>query len=102
MFSTYARARGRGELVLSALSDKSQDKGLFTRRSEISSLSSLSSLKGCFPLKDQGFGNCALARFILPDGGFILPILPDFWVGNQHAVTGFGINTTSWERGVRQ
>lgn len=63
-----------------------QVKQLFSRRLRLSSLSSLSSLKGVQGIEikvkvKRGFG-----RFIVPEKGLIVPIVPDGVSGKQYTV----------------
>lgn len=81
MFATYARARARAEYGVRCLMSVGVANGMSnvfsTRSSQSSSLSSLSSLKGVQVIETVWFRVLRGAVFILPEKGFILPILPD-------------------------
>jgi hypothetical protein len=76
MFSTYTRERGCGGLSglpLMAWKTRSVFLRVTLKRS---SLSSLSSLKGCFTFDFQGFGGFGFSENIVPEKGVIVPIVP--------------------------
>lgn len=87
MFVTYARARGCGVHHAAIVLVKRQERSLLARSPELSSLSSPSSLKGCFQKKNQWLGKSPMAENILPEIAVILPILPVLLSKNQHAVS---------------
>lgn len=100
MFSTYARARGCGVVGAVLIGMAKGAKHFLTRRSKTSSLSSLSSLKGGFPLKDQGLGQTVVLKKIVPKAGKIVPDVPKFGAGFQGVVGGGDVTTKSSERGA--
>lgn len=76
MFSTYARARGCGVCGAAASVAQEKEKDVSAYRSKTSSLSSLSSPRGVFTLKDQRFAARRLLEKIVPDFAEIVPIVP--------------------------
>lgn len=86
IFPTYARARGCGVYGCQPFGAERMEKVFLMRRSKTSSLSSLSSLKGCFTLKDQEVSVLGFGRIILPENQSILPILPEKTQATQNDV----------------
>jgi hypothetical protein len=88
MFSTYARARGRGVMGAVLTHMAKMGKVFLTRRSKTSSLSSLSSPKEVFWLKDQGLGVSDFCPTIVPKAKHIVPIFPKETDQTQEAASG--------------
>lgn len=94
MFFAHARARGCGDLgVLWPYACQQEGKGLLTRNRNLSSLSSLSSLKGEFLHLYQLVVGFTPSEIILPKLGAILPMLPKKIAASQYAVSTSGQRT---------
>jgi hypothetical protein len=75
-------------------------KSVLTRRLKTSSLSSLSSLKGCFLVEDQWLGILAFCQKIVPEKADIVPIVPEKNRAAQYAASDWAETTTSCKWGM--